>query len=105
MTSWEFYRETGLRNMNELGEAHLNMVVAQEIPVSSEEDSILREELDLLLEIQQGLLLEAAEDREDPSIRNQYTDIIEFRDSLSEARTEDLPALMALMERMILLKY
>ncbi len=83
--------------MNEIGEAHMNKVVAQEIPINSEEDSILREELDLLLEVQQGLLLEAAEDREDPSIRNQYTDIIEIRDSLTEARTEDLPALMAQM--------
>ena len=91
--------------MNEIGEAHMNKVVAQEIPIKSKEDSVLREELNLLLEVQQGLLLEAAKDREDPSIRNQYTDIIEIRDSLSEARTEDLPALMAQMERMILLKY
>jgi len=34
--------------------------------LSGDEDSVLREELKLLLEVQQGLLLEASEDKEDP---------------------------------------
>ena len=73
--------------------------------LSGDEDSVLREELKLLLEVQQGLLLEASEDKEDPELKNQFGEIIEIRDSLAEARTEDLPALMAQMERMVILKH
>ncbi|HJL88591.1 MAG TPA: hypothetical protein QF623_15785, partial [SAR324 cluster bacterium] len=73
--------------------------------LSPDEDLVLREELKLLLDIQQGLLLEASEDKEDPDLKNQFGEIIEIRDSLAEARTEDLPALMAQMERMVILKY
>ena len=73
--------------------------------LSGDEDSVLREELKLLLEVQQGLLLEASEDKEDPELKNQFGEIIEIRDSLAEARTEDLPALMAQMELMVILKH
>ena len=73
-----------------------------EIVLNCEEEEILLEELGLLLEVQKGLLLEASEDKEDPLLQNQFTEIIELRDSLSEAHNEDLPALMAQMERMVL---
>ena len=73
--------------------------------LSGDEDMVLREELKLLLEVQQGLLLEASEDKEGPGLKNQFGEIIEIRDSLAEARTEDLPALMAQMERMVILKH
>ena len=42
--------------------------------LSGDEDSVLREELKLLLEVQQGLLLEASEDKEDPELKNQFGD-------------------------------
>ncbi len=74
------------------------------VNLNPEEEKILQEELSMLLEVQRGLLLEAAETREGDPNTQHITEILELRDSLIETRNEDLPAMMAQMERMVLLK-
>ena len=91
--------------MFEYGEMEETENNQESTSLSGDEDSVLREELKLLLEVQQGLLLEASEDKENPELKNQFGEIIEIRDSLAEARTEDLPALIAQMERMVILTH
>ena len=69
--------------------------------LSPEFQSVLDEELVLLRKVQQGLLTLTAED----DSADFYHDIIELRDSLGEARPDDIPAIMAQMERLILLAH
>ena len=105
MIGWVPRSSGGPDSMFEDGEMEETENNEESTSLSGDEDSVLREELKLLLEVQQGLLLEASEDKEDPELKNQFGEIIEIRDSLAEARTEDLPALMAQMERMVILKH
>lgn len=68
--------------------------------LSIEEQKIIEEEMQLLAQTQSGLYLQSL-----PSKRTSaYQDIIELRDSLSEIRTEDVPSVIAHMERLILLE-
>ena len=67
-------------------------------PVAALPDAVC-EELDLLQQVQQGALRDQA-DEADP---NYYDDILELRDSLSEAHPEDLPALTTQIEQLVLL--
>ncbi|MBT90085.1 MAG: hypothetical protein CL921_00820 [Deltaproteobacteria bacterium] len=67
-------------------------------PVATLPDAVC-EELDLLQQVQQGALRDQA-DEADP---NYYDDILELRDSLSEAHPEDLPALTTQIEQLVLL--
>jgi len=69
--------------------------------LAPEFQAILDEELSLLRKVQQGLLTVTAE--EDSA--DLYHDIIELRDSLGEARAEDVPAIMAQMEQLILITH
>jgi DNA helicase-2/ATP-dependent DNA helicase PcrA len=69
--------------------------------LAPELQSVLDEELSLLRKVQQGLLTLTAE--EDSA--NLYHDIIELRDSLGEAQRQDVPAIMAQMERLILITH
>ena len=69
--------------------------------LAPELQSVLDEELSLLRKVQQSLLtLTAEEDSADL-----YHDIIELRDALGEARRQDVPAIMAQMERLILITH
>jgi len=69
--------------------------------LSSEQAKVLEEEQQLLLLVKQGLLMLAAEDKE-RNISNLHLDnIIELRDSLADTLPEDVPAVMAQMERMV----
>ena len=71
--------------------------------LSPEQAKVLEEEQQLLLLVKQGLLMLAAEDKE-RNISNLHLDnIIELRDSLADTLPEDVPAVMAQMERMVLL--
>jgi DNA helicase-2/ATP-dependent DNA helicase PcrA len=71
--------------------------------LSPEQAKVLEEEQQLLLLVKQGLLMFAAEDKE-RNISNLHLDnIIELRDSLTDTLPEDVPAVMAQMERMVLL--
>ena len=67
-------------------------------PVTELPDAV-REELDLLQQVQQGALRDQAEEA-DP---NYYDDILELRDSLSDAHPEDIPAITTQIEQLVLL--
>ena len=71
--------------------------------LSVEQNKILEEEQQLLLQVKQGLLMHAAEEKKGEISKSQLENIIELRDSLSETLPEDVPAVMAQMERMLLL--
>ena len=71
--------------------------------LSQEQSKILDEEQGLLLLVKQGLLMLAAEDKERNISNMHLENIIELRDSLAETLPEDVPAVMAQMERMVLL--
>ena len=71
--------------------------------LSAEQAKVLEEEQQLLLLVKQGLLMLAAEDKESNISNQQLENIIELRDSLSDTLPEDVPAVMAQMERMVLL--
>ena len=64
---------------------------------------ILEEEQQLLLQVKEGLLMHAAEEKKGEISKSQLENIIELRDSLSETLPEDIPAVMAQMERLVLL--
>ncbi len=71
--------------------------------LSAEQAKVLEEEQQLLLLVKQGLLMLAAEDKESKISNLQLENIIELRDSLADTLPEDVPAVMAQMERMVLL--
>ena len=71
--------------------------------LSAEQAKVLEEEKQLLLLVKQGLLMLAAEDKESNISNLQLENIIELRDSLADTLPEDVPAVMAQMERMVLL--
>ena len=71
--------------------------------LSFEQKTILEEEQQLLLQVKQGLLMHAAEEKKGEISKSQLENIIELRDSLTETLPEDVPAVMAQMERMVLL--
>ncbi len=77
------------------------MLIDKEL--SLEQAKILEEEQQLLLLVKQGLLILAAEDKERDISKGQLENIIELRDSLADTLPEDIPAVMAQMERMVLL--
>jgi DNA helicase-2/ATP-dependent DNA helicase PcrA len=89
---------------------HIGFIFSHALPLvkdslsaslAPELQSVLDEELSLLRKVQQGLLTLTAE--EDSA--NLYHDIIELRDSLGEAQRQDVPAIMAQMERLILITH
>ena len=69
--------------------------------LSAEHAQIVKEEQQLLLLVKKGLLILVAENKlrikSDPQLKN----IIEIRDSLSETQPEDVPAVLAQLERMV----
>ena len=71
--------------------------------LSPEQAKVLEEEQQLLLLVKQGLLMLAAEDKERNISLLHLDNIIELRDSLTDTLPEDVPAVMAQMERMVLL--
>ncbi|MFL2808168.1 MAG: 3'-5' exonuclease [bacterium] len=71
--------------------------------LSAEQTKVLEEEQLLLLQVKQGLIILAAEDKKNNLSNLQLEGIIELRDSLAETLPEDVPAVMAQMERMVLL--
>ena len=77
--------------------------MANNIKLSSEQSRVLQEEQDLLLQVKQGLLILEAENKKKDIGSSHYESIIELRDSLVDTLPEDVPAVMAQMERMVLL--
>jgi len=73
------------------------------VELSAEQTKVLEEEQLLLLQVKQGLIILAAEDKKNNLSNLQLESIIELRDSLAETLPEDVPAVMAQMERMVLL--
>jgi len=73
------------------------------VELSAEQTKVLEEEQQLLLQVKQGLIILAAEDKKNNLSNLQLEGIIELRDSLAETLPEDVPAVMAQMERMVLL--
>ena len=73
------------------------------VELSAEQTKVLEEEQLLLLQVKQGLIILAAEDKKNNLSNLQLDGIIELRDSLAETLPEDVPAVMAQMERMVLL--
>jgi len=73
------------------------------VELSAEQAKVLEEEQLLLLQVKQGLIILAAEDKKNNLSNLQLEGIIELRDSLAETLPEDVPAVMAQMERMVLL--
>ena len=71
--------------------------------LSPEHVKVLEEEIKLLLMVKQGLLMLAVEDKESNISNLHFNNIIELRDSLAETLPEDVPAVMAQMERLVLL--
>ncbi|MBF0276176.1 MAG: AAA family ATPase [SAR324 cluster bacterium] len=65
--------------------------------LSSEELAIIEEETAILAKTQGALTLQVLPEEQ----KNYHDDILELRDSLSESRTEDLPAVVAHMERLV----
>lgn len=68
-------------------------------PLNPEELAIIEEETLLLAKIQSALTLQALPKQE----KNYYNDIIELRNSITEVHSEDIPAILAHMERLVLL--
>ena len=73
------------------------------VELSAEQTKVLEEEQLLLLQVKQGLIILAAEDIKYNLSYLQLEGIFELRDSLAETLPEDVPAVMAQMERMVLL--
>ncbi len=73
------------------------------VELSAEQTKVLEEEQLLLLQVKQGLIILAAEDKKNNLSNLQLEGIIELRDSLAETPPEVVPAVMAQMERMVLL--
>ncbi len=73
------------------------------VGLSAEQTKVLEEEQLLLLQVKQGLIILAAEDKKNNLSNLQLEGIIELRDSLAETLPEDVPSIMAQMERMVLL--
>ena len=73
------------------------------VELSAEQTKVLEEEQLLLLQVKQGVIILAAEDKKNNLSNLQLEGIIELRDSLAETLPEDVPAVMAQMERMVLL--
>ena len=71
--------------------------------LSPEHAKVLEEEQQLLLLVKQGLLMLAVEEKELNISNLHFNNIIELRDSLAETLPEDVPAVMAQMERLVLL--
>ena len=67
--------------------------------LTAEQSLIVEEETLLLAKIQSALTLQALPEEQ----KSYHDDIIELRDSISDARTEDLPAILSHMERLVLL--
>ncbi len=67
--------------------------------LTEDQSAIVEEETFLLARVQSALTLQALPEEQ----RSYHDDIIELRDSISDARTEDLPAILAHMERLVLL--
>ena len=68
-------------------------------PLNPAEQAIVAEETKLLVQTQSALTLQALPQQQ----KNYHDDIIELRNSISEVHTEDLPAILAHMERLVLL--
>ncbi len=77
--------------------------MGKNIKLSVEQAKVLEEEQKLLILVKQGLLMLAAEDKQSNISNIQFNNIIELRDSLADTLPEDVPAVMAQMERMVLL--
>ncbi len=73
--------------------------LAPAFELTAEHQALIEEEEGLLRQIQQGILSQQAED----GAANVYQDLMELRDSLGEARNEDVPAIMAQMEQLALI--
>ncbi|MBF0237451.1 MAG: AAA family ATPase [SAR324 cluster bacterium] len=67
--------------------------------LSNQAQQIVEEEIKLLALVRQGLLAQSVPEQ----TSGVYNDIIELRNSINEARTEDMPTIIADMERLILL--
>lgn len=68
-------------------------------PLTPEEQAIVEEETRLLVKTQSALTLQALPQQQ----QNYHEDILELRNSVSEVHNEDLPAILAHMERLVLL--
>lgn len=71
------------------------------LPLTSKEKAIVKEEEELLSAVQRSL----SHNQQLEKAKDYYDDIIELRDSMTEAREEDIPAIMAHMERLVLLSH
>ena len=76
--------------------------MSNKIKLSKEHLIILNEEKDLLLKVKEGFLMLEAENKKKHIGNLQFDHIIELRDSIKDTLPEDIPAVMAQMERMIL---
>ena len=65
------------------------------VELSAEQTKVLEEEQQLLLQVKQGLIILAAEDKKNNLSNLQLEGIIELRDSLTETLPEDVPADLA----------
>ena len=72
------------------------------IKISEEHLKILHEEQDLLLKVREGFLMLEAENKKNHIGNLQFENIIELRDSIKDTLPEDIPSVMAQLERMIL---
>ncbi|MBC8258712.1 MAG: AAA family ATPase [SAR324 cluster bacterium] len=71
--------------------------------ISPEQTKILEEEQQLLIQVKQGLLMLAVDEKQNNLNDVNFNNIIELRDSLADTLPEDVPAVMAQMERLVLL--
>ena len=69
------------------------------IGLTTDQIRIVEEETLLLVKVQGALTLQSLPEEQ----KSYHNDIIELRDSIADARTEDLPAILADMERLVLL--
>ena len=77
--------------------------MTKKITLSSKHLKVLQEEQELLLQVKQGLIMLTAEDKKNDMGNLQFENILELRDTLVDTLPEDVPAIMAQMERMVLL--
>ena len=71
--------------------------------LSTDQLRVLREEQDLLLKVKQGLVMLEAENKKKHMENYHFENIIELRDSLADTLPEDIPSVIAQMERMVLI--
>ena len=71
--------------------------------LSTDQLRVLREEQDLLLKVKQGLIMLEAENKKKHMENYHFENIIELRDSLADTLPEDIPSVIAQMERMVLI--